>query len=87
MPKSTAASAVSTLAINATTNAQPPSTLRGDMLKEIKAIAGFLDLPDRQVYHLCATGQLPGVFKLGRLYHARRSVLLEHMIRREQGEA
>ena len=67
--------------------AQPPATLKGDMLKGVKAIADFLDLPERQVYHLCATGQLPGVFRLGRLYHARRSVLIEHMARREQGAA
>lgn len=72
---------------NAATTAQPPATLKGDMLKGVKAIADFLDLPERQVYHLCSTNQLPGVFKLGRLYHARRSILLEHMARREQGVA
>ncbi len=67
------------------TGTHPPTSLKGDMLKGVKAIALFLDLPERQVYHLCATGQLPGIFKLGRLYHARRSALVEELRRREQG--
>ena len=61
---------------NAATTAQPPATLKGDMLKGVKAIADFLDLPERQVYHLCSTNQLPGVFKLGRfITRAVRSCL------------
>lgn len=62
-----------------------PVSLKDDMLKGIKEIADFLGLPERQVYHLCSSNRLPGVFKLGRLYHARRSALVEELRRLEQG--
>jgi hypothetical protein len=61
------------------------AAFKGNMLKGRKAIADFLDLPEQQVAHLCRTGQLPGVFKLGRLYHARKSALINHVARLEQG--
>ncbi|WP_424361415.1 hypothetical protein [Methylocystis parvus] len=64
-----------------------PATLKDDLLRGAKEIADFLGVSERQGFHLCATGQLPGVFKLGRIWHARRSTLIEELRRREQGGA
>jgi hypothetical protein len=61
------------------------TTLKGDMLKGVKQISNFLDLSERQIFHLCSTGQLTSAFKLGRLWYARKSTLLEELRRREQG--
>jgi hypothetical protein len=61
-----------------------PISLHGDMLRGIKAIAKFLDVPERVAYNLVANGQLPGCFQLGRIWCARRSTLLENLRRREQ---
>jgi hypothetical protein len=59
--------------------------LKGDLLKGVKQISSFLDLSERQTFHLCSTGQLSSAFKLGRLWYARKSTLLEELRRREQG--
>jgi hypothetical protein len=60
-----------------------PNTLKGDMLRGIKEIAAFLDLTERQTYHLVASGRLEGCFQMGRIWCARRSTLLGHLRRRE----
>jgi hypothetical protein len=61
-----------------------PVSLQGDMLRGIKAIATFLDIPERSAYNLAANGRLPGCFQLGRIWCARRSTLLQNLRRREQ---
>lgn len=64
-----------------------PATLKDDVLRGAKQIADFLGENERRVFYLCETGQLPGVFKVGRLWRARRSTLIEELRRREQGGA
>lgn len=64
-----------------------PATLKDDLLRGAKQIADFLGEKERRVFYMCETGQLPGVFKVGRLWRARRSILLAEMRRREQGDA
>ena len=72
-----------------TTTSQPESdcVLSADMLNGVKEIAGFLGFAERRTFHLCATGQLPGVFKIGRCWHARKSSLLQAVQRMERGVA
>jgi hypothetical protein len=64
-----------------------PVTLKGDLLRGVKQIADFLGEKERRVFYMCETGQLEGVFKIGRLWHARRSTLIEEVRRREEGGA
>ncbi len=65
--------------------APQPVTLKEDLLRGARQIADFLGEKERRVFYLCETGQLEGVFKIGRLWHARRSTLIEELRRREQG--
>jgi hypothetical protein len=66
---------------------QAPPTLGDDMLQGIKTIADFLGIQERTAYHLASSGRLPGAFKLGRLWYARRSTLVENIRALEKGEA
>ncbi len=42
------------------------------------------DLSERQVRHLCETGALPGVFRLGIKFAARRSTMKSSIDQRER---
>ncbi len=64
-----------------------PATLKDDLLRGAKQIAEFLGEKERRVFYMCETGQLECAFKIGRLWHARRSTLIEELRRREQGGA
>lgn len=66
---------------------QAPPTLGDDMIQGIRGIADFLGMQERTAYHLASSGRLPGAFKLGRLWYARRSTLLENIRQLEQGAA
>lgn len=55
-----------------------------DLKAGIKAISKVLNKSERQTYHLCATGQLPGAFKIGRIWHLRVSTFIAAIKRRER---
>lgn len=59
-----------------------PVSIADDMLEGADAIAGFLGLSKRQVYHLTSSSRLP-VFRLAGTLCARRSVLLDYIARQE----
>jgi len=71
------------------TQPQGPETLDehaplpSDLKAGIKAISQVLNKSERQTYHLCATGQLPGAFKIGRIWHLRVSTFIAAIKRRE----
>ncbi len=67
--------------------APEPVALKDDLLRGAKEIADFLGEKKRRVFYMCETGQLEGAFKIGRLWHARRSTLIEGLRRRERGGA
>jgi hypothetical protein len=60
--------------------------LADDMLSGVPEIAAFAKQPERRTYVLLARGELPG-FKLGNIWHARKSSILGHIERLERGEA
>ncbi len=64
----------------------PPDTLKGDMLSGVKEISRFLGLPERTVFNMLATGRLPGAFKIGAIWHARRTTILKGIEALERGE-
>lgn len=74
---------VSTGAVPPNGEALPSTSLAADMLRGADAIACFLGLSRRQVYHLTETARLP-VFKLGAVLCARRSSLLGWIEERER---
>jgi hypothetical protein len=51
------------------------NTIAGDVLWGAAAIANFLGLPRRAVYHAASRGALP-VFRMGETLAARKSELL-----------
>ena len=53
-------------------------TTDNDLLQGAKAIADFIGLTQRQVFHLAEIGELP-VFKIGGRLTARKSTLLAHI--------
>lgn len=53
-----------------------------DLLYGVKAIAGHLQLTEKQVYHLHDKGELP-TFKVGATVCARRSTLAKHFAAQE----
>lgn len=59
-------------------------SMANDLKDGIKKISGFLGKSERQTYHLCATGQLPGAFKIGRIWHLRVSTFIAAIKRRER---
>lgn len=59
-------------------------SMASDLKSGIKEIARFLGKNERQTYHLCASGQLPGAFKMGRIWHLRASTFVEAIKRRER---
>jgi hypothetical protein len=61
-----------------------PESMANDLKSGIKEIARFLGKNERQTYHLCASGQLPGAFKMGRIWHLRASTFVEAIKRRER---
>ncbi len=63
-----------------------PASPAGDLMSGLKEISGFLGLPQNKVFHLANHGNLPGVFKFGAQYHARKSTLVRNIRRLEQGE-
>jgi excisionase family DNA binding protein len=66
-----------------TTAAEAPS--RSDLLYGAAAIADFLGLTNKAVYHLLAAGRLPH-FKVGRTVCARRSSVLAAFERMEENQ-
>ncbi len=61
-------------------------TLSDDLLRGANSIASFLGQPLRIVYHLLETGQLPGAFKWGNRWCARKSTIVRNIAARERGE-
>jgi hypothetical protein len=53
----------------------PPDPISTDMLTSIGQISAFLGLPAHKVRSMALAGELP-IFRLGRLWQARRSVLV-----------
>lgn len=56
--------------------------IAGDMLRGAEAIAAFLGLPRRAVYHAASKGNLP-VFRLGETLLGRKSTLLAWIAEQE----
>ena len=56
--------------------------LAGDLMRGVGAIAAFLDWTQSQTFHALQSGQLPA-FKLGRVWHARKSTILAHIAAQE----
>ncbi|TAN56093.1 MAG: DNA-binding protein [Rhodospirillales bacterium] len=55
--------------------ALPGANLADDLLRGADAIADFMGMKRRQIYHLTETSRLP-VFRVGSVLCARRSTLL-----------
>ncbi len=60
-----------------------PTSLADDILTGIPRIAAFLGKTDRQTRWAAEQGHLP-TFRIGKIIHARRSVLLEHIEEQER---
>ena len=58
-------------------------SLASDVLKGADAIAAFIGVPRRAVYHAVANGSLP-TFRLGETILARKSTLLRWIGEQEQ---
>ena len=52
-----------------------PATLADDLLNGVGEIAEHMGWKERRVYHLIETAGFPA-FKVGGVYHARRSTIL-----------
>jgi len=59
--------------------------LADDVLSGVAAISEFTGDPVRRTYHLLETGQLPA-FKLGGRWIARKSSILKHFEKLEEGQ-
>lgn len=57
--------------------------IASDTLYGAAAVASFLGLPRRAVYHAVSTGRLP-VFRIGETVAARKSTLLAWIAEQEQ---
>jgi hypothetical protein len=53
-----------------------------DLLRGAAAIAAFLGTTPRRAFHICTTSQIPA-FKIGGLWHARRTTLQAFFAERE----
>jgi hypothetical protein len=60
----------------------PP--LAGDLLNGCEEIGAFLGWTERKTYHAISSGYLPGVFKIGNQFCARKSVLMAEIEKRER---
>ncbi len=67
--------------------APAPESISDDLMRGVEAIARFTGWTERQVYHAVSRGHLPGAFKVGNAWCARRSTILEGLRRLEQGGA
>ncbi len=57
-----------------------------DLLHGVRAIAEFMSLPERTVYHAVARKHLP-TFRIGQSICARRSTLMEWVEQQERAAA
>lgn len=62
-----------------------PLSMAGDLMIGIKSIAEFLGIPERQCFWIAENQQLP-IFKIGRLWAARKSTLTDHVAAQERGD-
>jgi hypothetical protein len=62
------------------------TSLAADMLYGAEAIAEFLGLNRRQVFHFAAIGQLP-VVRLGSMLTASKTTLRRHFLQNAAGSA
>ena len=60
------------------------NTIRDDLLVGAAAIGAFWGCSKRRAFYLCERGNLPA-FKVGRIWHARKSTLIAH-VRRLEGD-
>jgi hypothetical protein len=60
-----------------------PCPLADDMIRGADAIAEWMGLNRRQIYHLAATSRLP-VFKMGSILCARKSRLMDWIKEQEE---
>jgi hypothetical protein len=60
-------------------------SLSSDRLRGIQAIAEYIGEDERRAYYLAASGQLPGVFKQGKLWLGLKSVIREGYERAARG--
>jgi hypothetical protein len=60
--------------------------LSDDLMIGVKPIAEFTGQSKRRIFHMLASGQLPG-FKLGNKWAARKSTLQQHIVERERAAA
>ena len=49
--------------------------LASDLLTGVKEIAAFTGKTERQIYHIAERRQIKGLFKVGRIWHGRKSTL------------
>lgn len=59
------------------------TSLADDLLRGVRAIAEFRGEPTRRTYYLLENKTIPG-FKIGHLWHARKSAILRDIERREE---
>ena len=59
------------------------TTRSADLLAGAAKIADFLDCSERRAFYMLEKGIVPG-FKLGRIWHARRSTLIALIEQRER---
>jgi hypothetical protein len=59
-------------------------SLSDDMMEGAAEIGAFLDKTPRQTFYLLESGQIDGAFKLGNVWHGRKSIIREGIERREQ---
>jgi hypothetical protein len=61
----------------------PPQSLDGDLMTGAAEIATFLGIPQKRAFALASSGKLPGVFRWGHHWQARKSTLLREIARLE----
>jgi hypothetical protein len=66
---------------------QNETTLAGDILDGVKAIAQFLGHTERRCFYLAEKGLLVGVFKQGNRWIGLKSVIREEYAKRSRGAA
>lgn len=63
------------------------TTLKGDLIAGIEAIAELLDDTPRRTHYLLTKGLVPGAFRRGNRWFALRSEVIEGFRRLARGEA
>jgi predicted DNA-binding transcriptional regulator AlpA len=68
---------------------ETPTTpnLADDLISGMKQIAQFWGMEERKAYHLASTGQLPGVFRIGKGWFGSKSAARDAVRTKAAGSA